>query len=255
LTSYRAIPSARTAAYTPAPDVPYHPIYHPFNWRGWLDWGTGALGDMGAHLIDHPYWALGLRYPTSIEATSTPWGTDGQNKPVSYPLATQVVYHFPARGAQPPVTMTWYDGGLMPGRPDVLPQDVPLDRGGGVIIVGAKGILLHGTYGANPKLFPASLMEEAARVPKTYPRLETGDGPNRSAQHRMNWVDAIRGRAKATCPFEYAGPLTETMLLGVVAMRTGQGKRIEFDGEAGTITNVAEANPYLRREYRKGWSL
>ena len=146
----------------PAPEVPYHPIYHPFNWRGWVDWGTGAIGDMAAHLIDHPYWALGLTYPTSIEATSTPWGTDGKNKPVSYPLATQVIYKFPARGVQPPVTITWTDGGLMPARPDVLPEDVPLDRGGGVIFIGEKGILVHGTYGANPKLYPASLMEAAA---------------------------------------------------------------------------------------------
>ncbi len=79
----------------PAPVVPFHPIYHPFNWRGWVDWGTGALGDMGAHLIDHPYWALGLKYPSSIEATSTPWGMDSKNQPASYPLATQAVYHFP----------------------------------------------------------------------------------------------------------------------------------------------------------------
>jgi len=240
----------------PAPDVAYHPIYHPFNWRGWLDWGTGAIGDMAAHLIDHPYWALGLRYPTSVEATSTPWGTDSQNKPVSYPLSTQVVYKFPARASQPPVTLTWNDGGLMPPRPELLPEDVPIDRGGGVIFIGEKGLLLHGTYGANPKLYPTSLMDLAAKVPKTYPRIETSsEGTTPQAKHRMNWANAIRGKAKNTCPFEYAGRLTETMLLGVVAMRTGQGKRIYYDGEAGKITNVADANQYLQREYRKGWSL
>jgi predicted dehydrogenase len=240
----------------PGPEVIYHPIYHPFNWRGWLDWGTGAIGDMAAHLIDHPYWALGLKYPTSIEATSTPWGTDIQNKPVSYPLSTQIVYKFPARGSQPPVTITWNDGGLMPPRPDLLPEDVPIDRGGGVIFIGEKGLLLHGTYGANPKLYPASLMEAAAKVPKTYPRIETSnEGTTPQAKHRMNWANAIKGKAKNTCPFEYAGRLTETMLLGVVAMRTGQGKRIYYDGEAGKITNVAEANQHLQREYRKGWSL
>src|SRR5262245_11024253 len=240
----------------PAPDVPYHPIYHPFNWRGWSDWGTGAIGDMAAHLLDHPYWALGLTYPTSIEATSTPWGTDTQNKPVSYPLASQIVYKFPARGSQPPVTVTWNDGGLMPPRPDLLPEDVPIDRGGGVIFIGAKGILVHGTYGANPKLYPVALMELAAKVPKTYPRIETNnEGTAPQAKHRMNWVNAIRGKAKNTCPFEYAGRLTETMLLGVVAMRAGQGKRIYYDGEAGRVTNVADANQYLQREYRKGWSL
>jgi predicted dehydrogenase len=239
----------------PAPEVPYHPIYHPFNWRGWADWGTGAIGDMAAHLIDHPYWALGLTYPASVEATSTPWGTDSNNKPVSYPLATQVVYKFPARASHPPVTITWTDGGLMPARPDLLPEDVPLDRGGGVIFIGEKGILMHGTYGANPKLYPASLMEKAAKVRKTYPRVETTEGPNPQAKHRMNWINAIKGKDKATCPFEYAGRLAETMLLGVVAMRTGQGKRIYYDGETGKITNVADANQYLQREYRKGWSL
>ena len=239
----------------PAPEVPYHPIYHPFNWRGWVDWGTGAIGDMAAHLIDHPYWALGLTYPSSVETTSTPFGVDSENKPASYPLATKAVYKFPARESQPPVTLTWSDGGLMPGRPDLLPEDVPLDRGGGVIFVGEKGILMHGTYGANPKLYPASLMEIAQKVPKTYPRIETNDDPIRSAKHRMNWALAIKGKAKATTPFEYAGPLTETMLLGVVALRTGQGKRIHYDGETGRITNSNDANQYLQREYRKGWSL
>lgn len=122
----------------PAPEVPYHPMYHPFNWRGWLDWGTGAVGDMAAHLIDHPYWVLGLTYPTGIEATSTPFGTDSENKPVTFPLATRITYQFPARGARPPVRLTWYDGGLMPSRPEVLSENVLLQRGGGVIMVGEK---------------------------------------------------------------------------------------------------------------------
>ncbi len=237
----------------PAPEVAYHPIYHPFNWRGWLDWGTGALGDMAAHLVDHPYWALGLKYPTTIEATSTPWGTDNKNNPVSYPLASQVVYQFPARGNQPPVKMTWCDGGLMPARPAVLPENVPLERGGGVILVGEKGILMHETYGKNPRLFPESLMEQTKMVPKTYERVITND--KKDALHRINWANACKGQGKASTPFEYAGPLTETMLLGVVALRTGQGKMIHYDGNAGRITNVPEANQYLHREYRKGWTL
>ncbi|HWC77668.1 MAG TPA: Gfo/Idh/MocA family oxidoreductase [Blastocatellia bacterium] len=237
----------------PAPEVAYHPIYHPFNWRGWLDWGTGALGDMAAHLMDHPYWALGLTYPTTIEATSTPWGSDSSGKPVSYPLATQVVYQFPARGSQPPVKMTWCDGGLMPGRPDVLPENVPLQRGGGVIITGEKGILMHETYGKVPRLYPESLMEAALKVEKRYERVETNE--RKDALHRVNWAKAAKGQAKAVCPFEYAATLTETMLLGIVALRTGQGRRIHYDGEAGKVTNIADANQYLHREYRKGWSL
>ena len=254
-TEFGSVPSAINwdLFLGPAPDVPYHPIYHPFNWRGWVDWGTGAVGDMAAHLIDHPYWALGLTYPTSVEATSTPWGLDDKNKPASYPLSTKIVFKFPARGAQPPVTLTWTDGGLMPERPEVLPDDVPLNPEGGVIFVGEKGILLHRTYGANPKVYPDSLMEAAQKVPQTYVRVPVGD--NKQALHRMNWANAIKGKEKASCPLEYAAPLTETMLLGVVAMRAGQGKKILFDGEKGQITNNADANQYLQREYRKGWSL
>lgn len=240
----------------PGPEVQYHPIYHPFNWRGWLDWGTGAVGDMAAHLIDHPYWALGLTYPTSVEATFTPWGTDLKNVRVTYPMGTHLVYKYPARGSQPPVTLTWMDGGLMPARPEILPDNVQLDPGGGVIFFGEKGILVHATYASNPKLYPESLMEVAAKVPKTYFRVEkSGEGPQAGAKHRMNWIRAIKGTEKATCPFEYASRLTENMLLGVVAMKTGQSRKIVYDGEAGRITNVNDANQYLGREYRKGWSL
>jgi predicted dehydrogenase len=243
-----------------AEDVPYHPVYHPFNWRGWLDFGCGALGDMGAHLIDHPFWALGLTYPSSIEATSTQWGTTPaantdpntppnkvQRIPVSYPISTSVHYQFAARGAQPPVKLSWYDGGIYPPRPDVLPDDVVLASEGGVIFVGEKGILLHNTYGANPRLYPQSLGEAAAAVPKSIPRI--------GWSHELNWIKAIRGEAKASSPIEYASQLTETMLLGLVALRAGQGKKILYDGERGQITNATEANQYLSREYRAGWAI
>jgi len=246
-----------------AEDIPYHPIYHPFNWRGWIPFGVGALGDMGAHLIDHPYWALGLEYPTSIEATSTQWGTmpippdptaaagtpaaRGFNKPVSYPVATAVHYEFPARGARPPVKLNWYDGGLYPPRPDRLPDDVTLKSEGGVIFIGEKGILMNDNYGSNPRLFPVSLTEDAALVPKTYPRI--------TETHEMNWAKAIKGEGKTTSPLEYAAQLTETMLLGLVALRTGQGRKILYDGERMTVTNIPEANQYLTREYRAGWAV
>ncbi|MES2359029.1 MAG: Gfo/Idh/MocA family oxidoreductase [Gemmatimonadota bacterium] len=240
-------------------DIPYHPIYHPFNWRGWLDYGVGALGDMGAHLIDQPYWALGLTYPTSIEATSTPWGVTEQSEParltassrprmrqVSYPLATNVHYQFAARGAQPPVKLSWYDGGLYPPRPDALPDDVPL-KSNGVIFVGERGILMNDTYGQNPRLYPVSLMADAALVPKTYERIPWG--------HEVNWAKACMGQATASSPFEYSARLTETMLLGIVALRTGQGRKLLYDGEQMLVTNIPEANQYLRREYRDGWSV
>ena len=247
-----------------AENIPYHPVYHPFNWRGWLDFGSGALGDMGAHLLDHPFWALGLTYPTSIEATSTPWGTMAlppldptapanspagrpQRKPVSFPLSTSVHYQFAARGAQPPVKLFWSDGGIYPPRPDMLPSDVELTSEGGVIFIGEKGILLHGTYGDNPRLYPPSLMEQAALVPKSIPRIPWS--------HELNWAKAIRGEAEASSPFGYAAQLTETMLLGIVALRTGQGKTLLYDGERGQVTNVTDANQYLTREYRAGWAL
>jgi hypothetical protein len=166
----------------------------------------------------------------------------------------EVVYHFPAREGQPRVTMTWRDGGLMPPRPDVLPESVTLQRGGGVIFfVGEKGILLHDTYGRNPRLYPETLMEAAKAVPQKYERVEA-DAQN-NALHRMNWAKAARGLTKASCPFDYAGPLTETMLLGIVALRTGQGRRIQYDGVTGNVINATEANQFLHREYRAGWVL
>jgi predicted dehydrogenase len=229
-----------------AENVPYHPIYHPFNWRGWLAFGSGALGDMGAHLIDHPFWALELNAPSSIEATSTPWG-GSPAEPVSFPISTCVHYQFAARGASPPVKLSWFDGGIYPPRPDLLPDEVALKSEGGVIYLGEKGILLHDTYGANPRLYPQELMDAAAAVPQSTPRI--------AWSHEFNWTKAIRGEAKASSPIEYAARLTETMLLGNVALRAGQGRKILYDGETGRITNIAEANQYLTREYREGWKI
>jgi predicted dehydrogenase len=238
-----------------AEDIGYHPIYHPFNWRGWTAFGVGALGDMGAHLIDHPYWALDLGFPTTIEATSTPWGGPREN-PQCYPLAMTAHYEFPPKGARPAVRLSWFDGGLMPRRPDLLPETVmvegqsrpfQLNSEGGVIYFGEKGILMHETYGRNPKLYPESLMEEAAKVPKTYPRIV--------GSHQLNWSQACKGEAKATSPFEYAAALTEVMLLGMVALRAGQGRRIHYDADNMSIRNVPEANQYLTRQYRAGWEV
>ena len=126
----------------PAQEIPYHPVYHPFSWRGWTDFGTGALGDMGAHLMDQAFWALELGYPTSVSGSASPWG-GGSKNPASYPLATSAEYEFPARGDKPPVRLFWYDSGMMPPRPPFLPDDVTLPRGdgGGGVIVGTKGIL------------------------------------------------------------------------------------------------------------------
>ncbi|HYL83284.1 MAG TPA: Gfo/Idh/MocA family oxidoreductase [Candidatus Angelobacter sp.] len=222
-----------------APDVQYHPLYHPFNWRGWVDWGVGAIGDMGAHLIDHSMWALNLGMPTSVETVSTPFNG------VSYPHATMTFYEFPARGPMPPVRLTWYDGGLMPHKPEEL-GDEELKKEGGALLVGSKGKLLHETYGKNPRLLPKSLHDSAGKPAQKLPRI-AGEA------HEMNWVDAAKGKAEASCPFEYAARLTEVMLLGIVALRAGS--KIYYDGANMRVTNSAQANDYLRREYRQGWSV
>jgi predicted dehydrogenase len=222
----------------PAPYVPYHPVYHPFNWRGWLDWGCGAIGDMGAHLIDHPYWALDLGHPTTIETVATPF--DG----ACFPMATTTYYEFPARGSKPPVKLTWYDGGLLPPRPEELGEE-KLNPTGGVIFVGSKGKLMHDTYGLNPRLLPTSLHDSYGNPAKKLPRIETN--------HEMNWVNAAKGKTETSCPFEYAARLTEVMLLGVVSLRAGT--KLHYDGPAMRVTNNAAANDFFSREYRPGWSL
>jgi hypothetical protein len=158
-----------------------------------------------------------------------------------------VHYQFAARGAQPPVKLSWFDGGIYPPRPDALPDEVELASEGGVIFIGEKGILMNDTYGANPRLYPQSLTEAAEAIPKSMPRIMWS--------HELNWIKAIRGDAKASSPIEYAAQLTETMLLGLVALRTGQGKKILYDGEHGLVTNIADANQYLTREYRAGWAI
>jgi hypothetical protein len=158
-----------------------------------------------------------------------------------------VHYEFAARGNMPPVKLSWYDGGLQPPRPDALPDDVVMQREGGVIFHGEKGILLHETYGANPKLYPLSHMERAAKVPKSLVRI--------TDKHEVNWTNACKGNGVASSPFSYAAALTETMLLGIVALRAGQGKKILYDAANMRVTNVPEANAYLTREYRKGWEV
>ena len=243
-----------------AEDIPYHPVYHPFTWRGWVDFGVGALGDMGAHLIDQAYWALDLTQPTSIEATSSLWGVDvippppgspsdarPTQKQVSYPMATTVHYHFAANGKRRPVSMYWYDGGLYPPRHELIPDELVLSSEGGGILVGDKGVLVHETYGDNPRLFPVSVAEEAAAVPRTLERI-----PDR---HEMNWVRACKGETTASTPFEYGASLNETMLLGIAALRAGQGRKLYYDAENMQFTNAPDANKFLTREYRPGWEL
>ena len=224
----------------PAPYRPYNPAYHPFKWRGWTDYGVGAIGDMGAHLIDHPYWALDLDAPESVSATSTPFNKE------SYPLATVVTYQFPKKGKRPAVKMVWYDGGLQPPVAEILEKE-KLDWGGGGLMIGSKGMLLYDTYGRNPRLLPTAEKMQGFKAPKqTYKRISTS--------HEMDWVNAIKENRTPSSPFSYAGPLTETMLLGVVALYA-PNKVLRWDSANMTFTNAPELNPYVRREYRDGWTL
>jgi predicted dehydrogenase len=231
----------------PAPLRAYHSAYHPWNWRGFSDYGAGALGDMGAHLLDHPNWALNLGAPLSVEASCTPWGGTKEDPDVTFPLATQVTYHFAARGNMPPVKLVWSDGGILPAHPDELPAEELMDRGGGVMMVGDKGKLIHGTYGSKPRLLPDARMAEYKQPAKTIKRIETS--------HEMDWVRCCKdGKEQTLTNFDYSGPLTETMLLGVLASRF-IGKKLLWDSKAFKFTNAPEANQFLTREYRTGWEL
>lgn len=234
----------------PAPEIPYHPAYHPFAWRGWIDFGVGAIGDMGAHLIDQPYTALGLTHPTSVVASSSPWG-GGAQTPATYPVATTVQFEYPAVGKRGPVKLYWYDGGLMPPRPALLPDDVPMSApgsdGGGGVFIGEKGIMFYETYGNKPRIFPESVAARAEKVPVTQPRI--------AVSHEQNWVEAAKGETTASSPFAQAAPLTETMLLGIAALRAGQGRKVIYDSEKMQFTNAPDANQYLTRVYRSGWQL
>jgi predicted dehydrogenase len=221
------------------PVIDYHPVYHPFNWRGWVDWGQGPLGDMGAHLIDHPFWSLKLGFPATIETISTPFNG------ASYPDATTTYYTFPARGNMPAVKLTWYDGGLMPAKPEEL-GDEQLNAGGGVLYVGSKGKMIQDTYGLNPRLLPASLQEGYGAPKAVLPRVPHED-------HHMNWIDAIRGKEPASTPFDYATQLTEVMLLGIVSLRAKT--KLQYDAQNMRITNNVAANDYLGRDPRKGFEL
>ncbi|MFN3387786.1 MAG: Gfo/Idh/MocA family protein [Allosphingosinicella sp.] len=237
-----------------AVDWGYHPSYAHFNWRGWVPFGVGALGDMGAHLIDFPVWALETGLPTRVETRHSPWGGDtnpwdgkGPDELTSYPLASVTHYEF-GRAKAGPVGMTWYDGGLMPPTPEGLPAGKTMDPGGGVLFVGERGMLMHETYGTNPTLIGDGVEARAAAIAPSLPRIAGGMGG-----HEMNWIRAIRGEEAASSPFEDAVPLNETMILGMVALRAGQP--ILYDGARGRVTNGEEANRYLDRQYRAGWEL
>jgi len=226
-----------------APMRPYHPAYLPFTWRGWWDFGSCSLGDMGCHVLDHPVTALKLGYPTSIEAYSTAVNDE------TGPLASILYYEFPARGDLPPVKLTWYDGGMMPPRPKELEPFRRMGDNEGVLFVGDKGRIVCGCYCRSPRIIPEAKMKAYKRPPKTLPR---------SPGHYREWIAACKGGPPAGAHFDHAGPLTEVVQLGNLAIRTnalqkqnGRSVALLWDGPAMTCTNVPEANRFLRNELRK----
>ncbi len=248
----------------------YSERYLPFRWRGWWDYGTGALGDMGCHLIDPVYRALKLGHPTAIEASATTvWYDEFReaNYPDSCPPSSIVRMEFPARDKMPDCELWWYDGGVRPMRPAELGSNEPFGSwDGGALLEGTKGKILCGIYGEKATLLPTSKMKDFKPPKPTEPRYT---GP-----HQMVWVNACKGKGKASSPFEYAVPLTEAILIGNLAVRcydikklqTGKtadswapydypGRvRLEWDAANMRITNFEDANAFVGREYRDGWA-
>ena len=221
----------------PAPVRPYHPIYHPFTWRGWWDFGTGVLGDIICHTVNMAYLALDLQYPTRISTRSEGLMAE------TAPKWAEMVFEFPARGKQPPVTVTWYEAGRKPPLALALGEPLP---GNGALLIGDKGRLLQtDMYGAYHKLLPTERYSDYPPPAQTLPRARIG--------HQQEWIDSAKTGSPTMANFEYAGRLTEAFLVGNVALRTGQP--LQWDGEAMHATNCPEAQRFVHPEYRKGWSL
>lgn len=247
----------------PAPSRPYHSAYAPFKWRGWWDFGTGALGDIGCHSFDPIFRALKLGAPTSVEASSTRVNAE------TYPLASMVTYHFPTRGTEaqsvntqikglegaaaggiemPPVKLIWYDGGLRPPRPDELEKGQRMGETG-ALIIGDRGKILNSER--RSRLIPEAKAKEYGEPPPVLPR---------SPGHYKEWIEACKGGPAPGSNFDWAGPLAETVLLGNVALRLGLREELTlqlllWDPAGLKFTNLEEANQFLRREYRPGWTL
>jgi predicted dehydrogenase len=223
----------------PAPYRPYHPAYLPFRWRGWWDFGTGVLGDIGCHEFSAIFKALKLGHPTWIQACSTNDMAPPQISEESAPLGSIVRYGFPARGDRPSVELTWWDGGMMPPQPGELEPGRRMDGGDGTLYIGDKSKIL------GHRLIPESRMREYGKPPRVLPR---------SPGHHKEWIDACKGGKAAGSDFvAHAGLLAEVVLLGNIAIRTKE--KLHWDGDNGRFTNSERANVLLNPPYREGWTL
>lgn len=226
----------------PAPERPYNPAYLPVKWRGWWDFGTGALGDIACHYFDPIFRALQLGAPTSVEASSTRVNLE------TFPLGSMITYHFPQRGEMAPVKLVWYDGGLRPPRPPEV-KDGDVMGTNGLMLVGDDGLLMSDWEGW--RMFPEERAKDYGTPPK---KLE------RSPGHHQEWLNACKGGPAAGSNFDWAGPMTEAVLLGNVALRSQlredlTRRQLLWDAKQLAFSNHDAANQFLRREYRKGWSV
>jgi predicted dehydrogenase len=221
----------------PAPQRPYNPAYVPFKWRGWWDFGCGAMGDMAVHNADPAFFCLNLGAPIAAEAE-----TSGVNNE-TFPKWQIITYYFMARGNQPAVKLIWYDGGKMPPRPPELEPDRKLEDNG-IMFVGDKGTILCGGWAGAPRIIPESKMKEYKKPAKTLPR---------SPGHHKEWIQACKDNNPkgALAGFDYSGPFTEALLVGNLAVRLG--KKIGWDAKNMKVPNAPEADKYINKEYRKGW--
>jgi len=229
----------------PAQYRPYHPAYLPFDWRGWVDFGTGALGDMGCHILDPVFWALKLGEVDTIEVEATTTHFVPEIMRETYPVSSVVRFKFPARGSMPPVELTWSDGRLRPPRP----HDMETNRkigGEGALLIGDNGNIMHGSHGAGGlRIVPETKMRAYELPDKTMPRSEG---------HHKDWILACKGGKPSSANFDYGGPLTEMALLGVLAIRN-QNRKLIWDVKNMRVTNDAEADKFVNPPYRDGWTL
>lgn len=227
----------------PVAERPYHPSYAPFNWRGWWDFGTGAMGDMACHIMDAAYWVLGLKYPNRITPETTTLFTE------TAPAAERITYEFPAIGNRRAVTLVWRDGSFNPPKPAGWPEGLnwPYDATGGQLWVGSKGMIVAGTYAENPRLVDDAANEQlkANPVPQKFPR---------TAGVYQEWIAACKNGTQPGSDFAgYAAPMTEMILIGCLAARMGQ--TLEMNPNTGAITNLTPPSEWVMPTYRSGWSL